>query len=96
MNWKDLEVSVNFPAEIVCEEAGTGETCITLTWTKGEYKAPALNVTWAVPLVDIQYEWYPCAGGIVRCVPIGMHRSIPASLRVRRCSASTTRKGRIA
>ncbi len=40
MNWKDLEVSANFPAEIVCEEAGTGETCITLTWTKGEDKAP--------------------------------------------------------
>lgn len=62
MNWKGLEVSANFPAEIVCEEAGTGETCITLTWTKGEYKAPALNVTWAVPLVDIQYEWYPLCG----------------------------------
>ena len=62
MNWKDLEVSANFPAEIVCEEVGTGETCITLTWTKGEYKAPALNVTWAVPLVDIQYEWYPLCG----------------------------------
>ena len=24
MNWKGLEVSANFPAEIVCEEAGMG------------------------------------------------------------------------
>ena len=62
MNEQGLEVSTNFPADIVVEEAGIDETRITLTWPRGEYKAPALNVTWAVPLVDIQYEWYPLCG----------------------------------
>lgn len=33
MNWKELEVSVNFPAEIVCEDTGADETRIMLIWT---------------------------------------------------------------
>ena len=62
MNWKDLDIAVNFPATIHCEESGAGEVQLTLQWKKGVYKAPKLHVQWSVPLKDIQYEWYPLCG----------------------------------
>ena len=62
MNWKDLALTANFPAEISCEEISRSETRITLRWEKQPYDAPALCVTWKTALKDIQYEWYPLCG----------------------------------
>lgn len=62
MNWQDLVLTANFPAEISCEEISRSETRITLRWEKQPYDAPALCVTWKTALKDIQYEWYPLCG----------------------------------
>ena len=95
MNWQDLVLTANFPAEISCEEISRSETRITLRWEKQPYDAPALCVTWKTALKDIQYECIPSVDATERCAPTGMHRFTPAFRPARRCSAFIMKKGRI-
>lgn len=60
--WKDLSVSSNIASDIAVCEAAPGQAKITVRWEKMEADAPRLTIEWALPLKDIQYEWYPRCG----------------------------------
>ena len=62
IQWKDLNISTNLAAELAACETAPGKTKITVRWNEMNEEKPVLTLAWAMPLVDIQYEWYPRCG----------------------------------
>ena len=58
MTWRDLTLSVNMPAELSAAEVDEKRVRFELKWTETA-PAPVFSIGWSLPLIDIQYEWYP-------------------------------------
>lgn len=59
---KDLKIAVNFQSQVSAEEVGTGCIAIAADWDKMTVEQPQMTISWQMPLVDIQYMWYPGCG----------------------------------
>ena len=57
----DIAIHSNIDLELQTETAGK---CVTVCahWNQNDEPKPVLELRWALPLVDIQYEWYPSCG----------------------------------
>ncbi len=62
VQWQDLSISANIDAQITVSEAEAGKTLIHLSLDKLTADRPAFTISWSMPIVDIQYEWYPRCG----------------------------------
>lgn len=57
--WRDLTISANLPLEIDISEKNARCVQISSRWDSLPAEAPRLTIAWSMPIVDIQYEWYP-------------------------------------
>ena len=62
ITWKDLTISANIDAQITASESAAGRTVLHFSWAEMTAEKPGAEIRWAMPLDDIQYEWYPCCG----------------------------------
>jgi len=57
--YKDLYVLCNIDAQVTFEEKIPGQITVSAHWDEMTESAPLLTISWVVPIVDIQYQWYP-------------------------------------
>ncbi len=57
--WQDLTLSVNMSAEVTAEALDGKRVRFRLRWDVPGVPAPVFTIAWALPLVDIQFEWHP-------------------------------------
>ena len=57
--WRDLALSVNIPAQLNVEELDEKRVRFHLAWDEPGEARPVFTIGWRLPLIDIQFEWYP-------------------------------------
>ena len=62
MNFKDLTIDGNMPLELTAHADGAHFITIGAHWDELSVDNPTLTIEWSLPLIDIQYEWYPTCG----------------------------------
>lgn len=55
----NLTISANLPMQLEASQEGALYTAIRAHWDELSEKTPRLTIEWSVPIIDIQYEWYP-------------------------------------
>jgi len=59
LDWKDLHISSDKDAVLSASEKSEKETNIRISWANQPEAPSHLEIHWSLPLLDIQYEWYP-------------------------------------
>ncbi len=65
LTWNDLTLSTSFESHISAESPDDSKTEIHIQWEQSAIsicKKPQLEISWALPLCDIEYEWFPSCG----------------------------------
>ncbi len=65
ITWNDLTISTSFESDISVRKIDDIQTQICTSWKKGAAlgcEKPHLELSWSLPLRDIEYEWYPGCG----------------------------------
>ena len=59
VKWNDLCVSCDSDAVLSVHGRSEKETEIRISWAKASAVPSHIEISWSMPLRDIQYEWYP-------------------------------------
>ena len=65
ITWDDLTISTSFESDISVQKIDDIQTQVCASWKKGaalNCEKPHLELSWSLPLRDIEYEWYPGCG----------------------------------
>ncbi len=62
LSWQDLSLSSNLHARLDAGQIAPGQTRLHIAWDEMTEDAPVFEIRWHLPLVDIQYDWYPTCG----------------------------------
>ena len=57
--WRDLHLSANMPLDLTAVELDEKRVRFQLKWDAPAVSEPSFTIGWSLPLIDIQYEWYP-------------------------------------
>ena len=62
MKFKDLAIDGNMLLNLTAHEDSPHLITIGAHWDEVSVDNPQLKIEWSLPLIDIQYEWYPTCG----------------------------------